>query len=318
MVKSCIRFDLRTPSFGPPAEEIYAAAIDMIEYADSNGFDIVKISEHHNIADGYLPSPLLIGAAAAARSRRIIIEMYIIAPLYEPIRLAEDLAVLDRLSGGRVRAVMVAGYRPSEFAMFGQDLKARGRRMEEIIDTLRHAWRGERFDFDGHSIEVTPRPLRRDGPPLYMGGSFAAAAKRAARIADGFLTHLPELHQIYVEEAQSLGRVYNPWESHSPSFVHVTRTPDEDWKRIARSALHETNSYAQWGQDSGVDPSYTKAQSADELKATGAYAVVTPDQALEMARNYDQLILHPLLAGTDPALGWSSLKLFVAEVLPRI
>lgn len=318
MTKTCIRFDLRTPSFGTPPGDVYAAALDMIEFADQNGFHNVKISEHHNIDDGYLPSPLLLGAAAAARTRNVVLEHYIIATLHNPVRLAEELAVLDRLSQGRAEAVLVAGYRPSEFAMFDRDMSRRAQYMEELFRIIRQAWRGEPLEFDGHQVLVTPRPLRPDGPPLLMGGSVATAAKRAARLADGFLTHLPDLHAIYVEEAKRLGRPYRPFETVSPGFVHVTRTPEKDWEAIGPSAMYETNSYSSWAKDTGVDPGYTPFASLDELKASGAYAVVTPEEAVEMAGRYDQMVLHPLCVGLDPALGWSSMKLYAEEVLPRI
>ncbi len=98
-----ISFDMRAPSFGAPAGDLYAAALDMCAWADELGFDVVGIGEHHASDDGYLPSPLVFAAAAAARTRRIKLRpSVLLAPLYDPIKLAEDTAVLQILSRGRL------------------------------------------------------------------------------------------------------------------------------------------------------------------------------------------------------------------------
>ena len=255
----------------------------------------------------------------AARSKRIAVELHaIVAPLYDALRLAEDLAVLDQVSGGRLLVVIVGGYLPSEFAMFGKSMKQRVPLVEETFATLKAAWTGEPFRYRDRTVRVTPRPVRPQGPPLLMGGSVPAATKRAAHLAEGFITHMPELHQVYADEAKSLGKKPAPWEKCSPSFVHVTENPARDWEIIAPHAMHEMNSYGQWAAEAGTDSGYFQVKTIDELKATGGYAVVTPDEAVAMAHTHDQMLLHPLLAGLDPAMGWNSLKLFVDKVLPRI
>jgi len=113
-----ISFDLRAPDFGAPARELYAAALDQCEWADSLGFDVIGIAEHHATDDGYLPSPLLFAAAAAARTRRIALRpSVLLAPLYDPVKLAEDAAVVQILSQGRLWLGLGSGYRPAEFAI---------------------------------------------------------------------------------------------------------------------------------------------------------------------------------------------------------
>src|ERR1700722_15207686 len=141
-----IRFDMRVPDWGSPRAALYEAAIGMAAYADENGFMTVSLAEHHGVDDGYCPSSITLAAAIAARTRRIQLSLSaIVVPLYDPLRLAEQLAVLDIISKGRTALVAVGGYVPGEFEMFDKDFAARGSAVEECILTLRSAWSGEPF-----------------------------------------------------------------------------------------------------------------------------------------------------------------------------
>jgi alkanesulfonate monooxygenase SsuD/methylene tetrahydromethanopterin reductase-like flavin-dependent oxidoreductase (luciferase family) len=105
-----MRFDMRAPAFGASTTELYAAALDMASFAESRGAVTAALCEHHTMADGYLPSPLVLATAIAARTTTLpIMTAALILPLYDPIRLAEDMAVLDILSGGRVSYLMAVG-----------------------------------------------------------------------------------------------------------------------------------------------------------------------------------------------------------------
>ena len=312
-----LRFDMRCPGWGAPREALYEAAVEMAAYADANGFSAVSLAEHHGVEDGYCPSSITLAAAIAARTRHIRLNLSaIVVPLHDPLRLAEELAVLDILSKGRTTLVAVGGYVPSEFAMFDRDFAKRGRAVEECIETLRAAWTGEPFTFRGRTVRVTPRPSNPH-LPIYMGGAKPVAAKRAGRLADGFITHDPALHRIYVEEAERLGRKAEPMGPTGPAALFVTEDPDATWDRIGRHALHETESYGRWQNAQQVTGAYHHATTLDAVKATGTYAVVTPDECLAMVRDNVSILFHPLLAGLDPAVGWESLRLFVEKVLPR-
>jgi len=312
-----IRFDMRAPEWGAPREALYQAAIEMAAYADENGFAAVSLAEHHGVEDGYCPSSITLAAAIAARTRRIRLNLSaIVVPLHDPLRLAEELAVLDIISSGRIALVAVGGYVPSEFEMFDKDFSARGRAVEETIGTLRAAWTGEPFLFRGRTVRVTPRPFNPD-LPIYMGGAKPVAARRAGRLADGFITHDPELHRIYVEEAERLGRKAEPMGPTGPAAVFVAEDPERMWDRIGRHALHETESYGRWQNAQQVTGAYRYAADLEAVKAGGTYAVVTPDECLAMLRDNVSILFHPLIAGLDPAIGWESLRLFVERVLPR-
>jgi hypothetical protein len=103
-----------------------------------------------------------------------------------------------------------------------------------------------------------------------------------------------------------------------PGCVHVSDDPERDWARIAPHALYDAQTYASWqppGQRSAV---HVEARSADDVRRSGIYRVVTPEECVALAEEVGQVLLHPLMGGLAPALGWQSLELFAAEVLPRL
>ena len=319
MPKFSLRFDMRGPSFGPSHQALYAAALDMTEYADRHGFVQVDLSEHHGVEDGYVPSPIVFAAAIAARTKRMRLSFKaIVAPLHDPVRLAEDIAILDVVSGGRVETTLVAGYVPYEFALFGKALKDRPAAIEESIRVMKAAWTGEPFDYRGGQFRVTPRPVQRPHPPLLMGGSSPAAARRAGRIADGFVTYRDDLYQIYFDAAKAAGKNPEPFSLPSPGFLYVAEDPDKAWAEIGPHALHEMNSYGRWIAETGSDGRFAVVESIDQLKATGAYLVVTPDECVAIARKFETVTLHPLMGGLPPEISWRGLSLFVEKVMPRL
>ncbi len=281
----------------------------------------MTLSEHHGSPDGYLPSPLVLAAAIAARTRHMrLVIAALIAPLHDPIRLAEDLAVLDVVSAGRVVPVLGAGYVESEFRTFGRELSERGPVMDEIVGLLERAWSGEPFQYRDTTVRVTPRPVQRPRPPIFLGGASAVAARRAARLADHFVPARPELFEVFRAERRALGRPDpGPLPPSLSHFVHVADDPDAAWARIAPHALHENNTYAAWARAAGVEGPYRHAEDADALRASGTHVVWTPDALIARLRELGPtalVTLHPLMGGLDPQLGWQSLELIEKRVLP--
>ena len=319
-----LRYDLRCPPFAKAAPaELFATAIDQCAWADAQGFASVTLSEHHGSPDGYLPSPIVMGAAIAARTRKIrILLASLTVPLHDPIRLAEDIAVLDVISQGRVIPVVSGGYVASEFETFGKRLADRRDAMEEIVPLLERAWSGEPFEYRGRTIRVTPRPVQRPRPPIFMGGASEAAARRAARHADYFIPTRPELYAVFRAERLKLDRPDpGPPPSHSGNFLFVAEDPDAAWERIAPHALHESNGYGRWMEDSDVAGPYRVVESADELRSSGDYSILTPEELIERARQMgplDTILLHPLMGGLDPEFSWQCLRLIESRVLPAL
>ena len=319
-----LRYDLRSAPFGAPHADLYRAALEQADWLD--GLDVagvgVVISEHHGSPDGYLPSPFVFAAAVAGRTRRAFVSIAAaLAPFHHPIRLAEDIAVLDLVSGGRVSVVLAAGYRYEEFAMFGLDTAQRGALVEETVATLKRAWSGEAFDFRGETVMVTPRPFQRPRPPIVLGGSSPAAARRAARIADGFLPSSPDLMDVYRAERERLGFDAGPATAPTRygSVALVTDDPDEGWAAIGEYCLHEMNTYAAWfASGAGGSGPYFHVPDVDALRATGKFLVVTPDECIELARDAGTLTLCPLIGGFPPDLARAGLELIERKVVPAL
>ena len=166
-----LRFDFRNPDLGGVSTaDRYAAALEMVEWADRLGCMTVAVSEHHGSDDGYLPSPLMMLSAMAARTTNVrFMVAALITSFYDPIRLAEDLVVLDNISRGRVDLVLGSGYVPSEFEMYGVPSSERAARLKETMETLQAAFTGEPFEYRGRTVRVTPAPDRAGGPGPDVG-----------------------------------------------------------------------------------------------------------------------------------------------------
>jgi alkanesulfonate monooxygenase SsuD/methylene tetrahydromethanopterin reductase-like flavin-dependent oxidoreductase (luciferase family) len=315
------RFDFRNPDIAETTmADRYAAALDMVEWADALGCTTIAVSEHHGSPDGYLPSPIPMLAAMAARTSNVrFIIAALIAPFHDPLRLAEDLIVLDNLSRGRVDLIVAGGYVHEEFAMFDVPMKERGRRVTEAVAVLRAAFSGQSFEYRGRTVHITPAPFRPGGPSISLGGSSQPAAERAARIADGFIPSTPEVWTFYRDAVQKLGR---PDPGPSPiganQVVALAKDPAKGWEQMAPFFLHETNAYGLWQAQDDVASPFHNVDDVDELRTTGQYRVLAPEQFVEeqKAAPFPYALFHPLCGGMPIELAWSSLHLFENEVLP--
>lgn len=322
MTRFALRLDLRAPAFARVPDDFYRVGLEMVEWADANGFAECMLSEHHGTDDGYLPSPLVYAAAVAARTEYLRIRISaLVLPLHDPLRVAEDAAVLDQLSGGRLDLVMVAGFRPPEYEMFDRRLSGRGKVLEKGVDVLRKAWSGEPFQYEGRTVRVTPRPLQSGGPPILLGGASAAAARRAARIADGFVPAVPDIYDEYRQACESMGKTAPPDRLVGCAATFVAEDPEAMWREIAPHALHETNEYARWYAETGTSGPYEPIEDVEQLRSMGLYRVFTPQECVDYARSLGPegwLFFHPLLSGLDPDIGWQSLRLLKDEVVPHL
>ncbi len=329
MVVSLVRFNQVQPGLEPQEMAArYQASVDMAAYADEHGLDMVTLEEHHGADDGWSPSPLITAGLIFGRSPRIpITVMALLLPLHDPLRLAEDIAVLDLASGGRLTIVGGLGYRPEEYAAHGKSWAERGRLMDEAVDTLLKAWSGEPFDYGGNEIMVTPTPLTQPHPMLLIGGTSRPSARRAARFGLPLApaAHLPELEGYYYEQCKERGTegmcMMPPGQF---STTYVAEDPDRAWAELGRYFLHEATVYAGWQTPDIHSAVHSGATTVDELRAEGIYEVLTPDECVARADDADEaggpatFALHPLVGGMPIEKGWECLSLFVEQVLPRL
>ncbi|MCU1485449.1 MAG: Luciferase-like, subgroup [Actinomycetia bacterium] len=327
MPLKAINFDLRHPvELGANGPDTYAAALDMIAWAEDHGFARVTFGEHHQSPDGYLPTPLVFAAAVGGRTSRIRVRVSVLlAPLYDPVRLAEEIAVADLCLGGRLDVGMGVGYVEDDFDAFGADYHRRGAHLEWLVPFLRRAWTGEPFEHRGTTVMVTPRPAQ-DPMPIYLGGGTRASIDRAVRLADGFFAPAMERPWQYYRRACVEAGKPDPgeWPKRGPIFLWVTTGDKEQvWERLAPHVRHQIDSYGGWTQ-SGLgrpDGPFVPTRDIESLEQGGAYRVVDPDEAIALAHELGpdgELHLNPLLAGITPALAWEMLETVERHVLPHI
>ena len=321
-----MRYDMRAPSFGEARpQELYGAALEMAEWGEQRGCIQLVVSEHHASEDNYLPSPLLLASAMAGRTEKIAIQVAaLVLPLHDPIRVAEEMAVLDVLSGGRVSYVLAVGYRPEEYAMFGRSFSERGKRMEASIEALRQAWTGEEFVYDGRRATVTPRPTTASGPALFMGGNSAIVARRAARLGLGMIAGgtNPDLESIYLEACEHYGKEPGFFVNPQPGTItagFVCEDPDRAWSEIGPYLLHDANMYGRWMGEENARKTGQWASTVEELRAArGIYRILTPEEAIEHIRAQGIFVTHPLCGGIPPRLAWPFLECLNDRVLSRL
>jgi probable F420-dependent oxidoreductase len=193
-----MQFGLYSSIASPPRGEHLDRSIDEViaeaQLAEASGFDSCFFGEHHQDKDGFLPSPLIVATAVAAHTRRLRVgTSVILLPLHHPVRVAEDVITLDLVSKGRVILGVGIGYQASDFRAFAVPMEHRLALFEESVEILRRCWTGEPFSFRGKhyaldDVQIRPRPFQQPAPPLWIGASVPAAARRAGRLADAFVS----------------------------------------------------------------------------------------------------------------------------------
>ncbi|PWI06646.1 LLM class flavin-dependent oxidoreductase [Streptomyces sp. NWU339] len=329
-MKIGLRYDMRAPDLGPSSASpgaLYAAAVEQCRWADERGIETVYLAEHHGAEDNYCPSPVVLASAIAGCTKNIQLHFSALCiTMHHPLRLAEDLAVLELIAGpGRILITAGIGYRPHEFEMFGVDYPKRAEVFEMHLEVLRQAWTGEEFEYEGRAVRVTPKPATPGGPTIYIGGNAKPSARRAARLGLGYRPATEELYRYFEGECERLGRpAPERFPQHGPAFVHITEDPERSWAQLAPHLMHASNLYAQWGRERGnvqVNGYWQSMESIDDLKADPNMWVITPEECLRRCRDLDpdyELRLHPLLGGLPPELSWQSLELLADRVLPQV
>jgi alkanesulfonate monooxygenase SsuD/methylene tetrahydromethanopterin reductase-like flavin-dependent oxidoreductase (luciferase family) len=311
-----MRFSMRATTTDPGERaDLYAAVPDMCEWAETRGCLAATVSEHHAVDDGFLPSPLPLAAAMASRTTSLPIAVAaLLLPFYEPVKLAEDIAIVDLLSRGRVSYVIGTGYRDEEFHMFGVEPRGRGALVEQRIRIVRGLLAGEEVEVDGRRVRITPRPFTPGGPSIACGGSSRAAARRAGRLGLFFLADQPhpELEAAYREAAEeagvpAVGCRLPP--TGIPLTVFVAEDPERAWAEIGGYMLVDAIGYGRWNVGRPDTGSVSFATSVEELQAEkGQYQIITPSEASQYVAKGIPLALQPLAGGIPPDIAWRYLE----------
>jgi probable F420-dependent oxidoreductase len=325
-------YDFRNPSqWRQPADRLYREIFDQIAWAENNGFDDVWLSEHHFIEDGYLPSILPVAAAIAARTNRIRIGSgVLLMPFHNPVRLSEDAAVVDVISGGRFELGVGVGFKREEFNSFGVAFKERGARTNQSLEIIRRALSGETVTFksdffDFKNVKVTPTPIQKPHPPIWLGGFTPAALRRAVRFGDGFTQPgaSREVYDAYVTELKKQERPTDNIRFASGFWcLLVSNNPEKTFVEAADHIIYQANNYSEWLSAAGLNPLSDYLRDREQLRQSGLLRVVDPETAISVIRDFTNTvpITHfyswTLPPGLPPRWAQTHLELFASKVIP--
>ena len=324
-------YDFRNPpAWKRPYDQLYNEIIDQIVWGEENGFDDIWLSEHHFIEDGYSPSLMPIAAAIASRTKKIHIgTSVILMPFHNPVRMAEDAATVDVISGGRFELGVGVGYKVEEFESFAISSKERGARTNEGLEIIRRLWEGETLTFEGKyytvtKAKLTPEPIQQPRPPIWVGGFTPPALRRAAKYGDGYIGvgPLKEAYERYVTALEKVGKSTTDIRLAGGYFWLIpSEDPDKTWNEAAEHVRYQVNAYAEWSEKAGM-PLFPKVPDTDALRESGLFQVVDVDTCIRMIRDYalETPLTHYYSWTLPPGLpaSWIQphLDLFTSKVIP--
>jgi len=305
--------------------EVYRNELDVVENADELGFDSAWFAEHHFVRDGHYSAPLTMATAAGARTSNITLgTSVLLAPLYDPVRLAEEAATIDRLTGGRLELGIGMGYRDAEYEGFGVERSEQVARLVETAKILKQALSGDTVSIEGKvyqydDIEVSPTPHQTGGPPVQIGATSERAIRRAAHIGEGWIAGqlfgLPELKKRigWLKDEMDTDQIEVPVLRHG----FVAETDDAAWDAVVDGVEHRIQNYLRW-DDKEWSPEYLRRTREKGL--FGSPETVTA----ELNRHDDELeddihwILWFSYPGVEKEQLIRSMELFVDEVVPQL
>ncbi len=316
--------------------EEYRDMVELVQLVEEVGLDGAWVSEHHFSEDGYLPSLVPMLAAFAAVTERIELGTgVVLAPFHDPIRLAEDFAVVDQLSGGRVIPGFGIAWREEEFREFNIPVSERVGRTRELIEILRLAWTEDRFDYDGkyfryEGVAVTPKPART--PPILVGGFVDAAIRRAGRLGDGYISSRAQPERVRDAFAMASEERSNAGKEGPPLVAllqnaFVTTDPDRDWAMVRDGIGHQLGTYAGWRVGTDVPGKRLEVTPPPEGDIRKTTAFGSPDDVVDylapickVFADYPEghLILRLHYPGMTKEPAAKAIRLLAEEVAPRL
>lgn len=310
-------------------QDVYRQALEQIRLLDEAGLDTVWFSEHHFIEDGYLPSIVPVAGAAAALTKHMRISTDVaLAPFQHPIRFAEDLAVLDQISNGRMEIGLGLAYAPHEFRAFGIPLKNRVSLTEELLQILRLAWSGERFTFRGKRYEfddvhVTPHTVQEGGLPIWLATTSAMSVERAVRFGTNVLPQgdAPIVLDEWRAAARAAGQDPDSRRVGIIRSVLVTDDPDRDWPILREAERYRMAVYGRLGAEAGPDSAGSMAgkERIPQRPIIGNVdSVVEQLTAFILDNGFTDVVSWGYAPGLLPDMLTPGLLRYATEVAPRV
>jgi alkanesulfonate monooxygenase SsuD/methylene tetrahydromethanopterin reductase-like flavin-dependent oxidoreductase (luciferase family) len=322
MLLTVLRFNFASPQGNPRMQgELMRTALELAQWGESRGITSVSIDEHHATGHGWSCNPIMAAAMFLARTTTLIASVdCALGPLWNPVRLAEDIAFVDNMSRGRLHTTVGLGYRTVEYDSLGVDFSRRAGLMDSLIERMLSVWSGADRD-SGICTGTWTRPH----PPLYVGGGARATARRAARfrLPLSLADHLPDIAAHYRELCSAAGItpfILMPGPINR-GMIYLHEDPDRAWAELGEYILWEAVTYGEWSTDQRSLMHLPGVQTLDEVKASGRYRFLTPEQLIAEVRecdHYGPLVLHPLVGGMPVDEAWKSVQLLTDVVLPAL
>ncbi|OBG77106.1 MULTISPECIES: LLM class flavin-dependent oxidoreductase [unclassified Mycobacterium] len=322
MPLTVLRFNFASPQGDPRNQhKLVAAALEMAQWGEARGITSISVDEHHATGHGWSCNPIMAAAMLLARTSTLIASVdCALGPLWNPVRLAEDIALVDNMSRGRLHTTVGLGYRPVEYEALGVDFGERGRLMDGLLERVLAVWSGRDPEaaFGGGTWS-------RPHPPLYVGGGVPATARRAARfgLPLSLADHLPDVAAYYRQLCSETGLkpiILMPGPVNR-GMIYLHEDPDRAWAELGEHILWEAKTYGRWSTDQRSLMHLPGVETLDQVRDSGRYRFLTPDQLIAEVRaadNYGPLVLHPLVGGMPIDEAWKSLQLLTDSVLPAL
>lgn len=339
-----MRFGFYLPNSDPPRAEniaqLYDEIFDMCERGEALGYSCCVASEHHGLANGFIPSPLVELAAIGARTSRLELTTGVmLLPLWNPIRVAEDGALIDIMSHGRFSIGAGLGLVADEYAMYGLEVRDAVGRLEEAVEVLRLAWTTERFSFEGkhfhlRDVSVTPKPVQTC-PAIRLGGMADKSVERAGRIGDGWVSD--NLHgleaisrwaSIYRESAARSGRkakvnlMRSIWITDGDLYEEWGKYIEEHWRFYLGLKAGRFNEAAEpWLRDlSPADMTFDRLKPDRLIAGTVDEVVEQVELWTDTIRpdQFNLVVRQPYGRASSHARALEVLETFARDVIPKV
>jgi alkanesulfonate monooxygenase SsuD/methylene tetrahydromethanopterin reductase-like flavin-dependent oxidoreductase (luciferase family) len=314
MLLTVLRFNFASPQGQPRRQsELLRTALELAQWGESQGITTISVDEHHATGHGWSCNPIMTAAMFLARTSTLIASVdCALGPLWNPVRLAEDIALVDNVSRGRLHTTVGLGYRTVEYEELGVDFSRRGKLMDSLLERMLSVW---------SATGTWTRPH----PPLYVGGGARVTARRAAHfgLPLSLADHLPDIAAYYRElcaEAGIAPLVIMPG-AINRGMIYLHEDPDRAWAELGEHILWEAVTYGGWSVDQRSLMHLPGVQTLEEVRASGRYRFLTPNQLVAEvtdAPNYGPIVLHPLVGGMPADEAWKSVQLLTEKVLPAL
>lgn len=314
MALTVLRFNFASPGGDPRTQSrLVSAALELAQWGEPRGITSISVDEHHATGQGWSCNPIMAAAMFLARTSTLIASVdCALGPLWNPVRLAEDIALVDNMSCGRLYTTVGLGYREIEYDSLGVDFGRRGRLMDELLTRMLAQW-------------ADSGTWTRPHPMLFVGGGVRATAQRAARfgLPLSLVDHLPDLADYYrglCAEAGITPIVLMPGPANR-GMIYLHEDPDRAWAEYGEHILWEAVTYGGWSVEQRSLMHLPGVRTLDEVRASQRYRILTPDELIAEVRGSDRygpIVMHPLVGGMPVEEAWKSVELLTGTVLPAL